>query len=173
MNYSMKIDNLTEVIQKMQEKIDSLENSNRKEVIKKLDHVTEQVDANLRKHGNDTAKIFDNVIDKVVSENEVTSKMVNETARTVVHILDVIVLQTETLTKRVESVEQVCKEMNNKIETSVNLQDKTDTDKYIRNSSTDNSAESELRFTHDTFSDNVQERNVEDQESEDEFPYKF
>jgi predicted metallopeptidase len=48
----MKIDNLTEVIQKMQEKIDSLENSNRKEVIKKLDHVTEQVDANLRKHGS-------------------------------------------------------------------------------------------------------------------------
>ena len=63
--------------------------------------------------------------------------------------------------------------MNNKIETSVNLQDMTDTDKYIRNSSTDNSAESVLRFTHDTFSDNVQERNVEDQESEDEFPYKF
>lgn len=72
MNYSINIDKLTEVIQKMQEQFDSLDNSYRKEVIKKLDHVTEQVDANLRRHVNDTAKQFDNVIDKVVPQNEVT-----------------------------------------------------------------------------------------------------
>ena len=72
MNYSINIDKLTEVIQKMQEQFDSLDNSYRKEVIKKLDYVTEQVDANLRRHVNDTAKQFDNVIDKVVPQNEVT-----------------------------------------------------------------------------------------------------